>query len=81
MVSDTTTSVAIAPAFVPALPNTHWLLPVAVASRPKINEPLKLPDDVLYPTDVLLLPDVLAVKQDVPTAVLFTPVVFAAKEK
>jgi hypothetical protein len=42
--SEVTASVVTAPALVPAEPNTAWLFAVASASRPKSNEPLKLPE-------------------------------------
>jgi hypothetical protein len=74
--SEVTASVVTAPALVPAEPNTAWLFPVAVASRPKINEPLKLPDDVPRPIEVLLSPVVFALRHCNPMAVLLEPVVF-----
>ncbi len=70
-----TTEADTLPAFVPAEPNTHWFDAVAVASRPKINEPLKLPVCVLYPNPVLLLPVELLPNALLPNAVLLLPVV------
>ena len=52
VVSDTTTSVVIAPALYVAEPTTNWLDAVAVASRPKIVQPEKLP---LFKTSSLIV--------------------------
>jgi hypothetical protein len=57
-----------------AVPTTNWFESVAVASLPKITEALKLPEDVLMPTAVLLLPVVLAERELRPKAVLKLPV-------
>ena len=66
--SDVSDSVATVPALVPDEPNTAWLFPVAVAPKPKIREPVKLPEDVSPPTLELYAPDVLSNKQRLPTA-------------
>ena len=42
-----------APAIVPTEPTTNWLSAVAIASRPKIKEPLKLLVVAPLPTAVL----------------------------
>ena len=73
--SDTSVSVATAPALVAAVPTTNWLFPVAAAPEPKITEPEKFPLLVLIPNAVLFAPVVLADKAFTPTAVLKLPVV------
>jgi hypothetical protein len=76
--SEVTASVVTAPALVPDEPNTAWLFPVASASRPKSNEPSKLPELQPSPIAVLELPVVCEIKQLAPMAVLALPDVLAA---
>ena len=55
--SDTSVSVATAPAFVPELPTTNWFAAVAVAELPKTTHPENPAVDAAVPTIVLLTPE------------------------